>query len=444
MASIRARITATYAVALAGTMFAFSVAVGYERNKVATDALYERASSNALLAARILQQARQAGEQIAIDTAVLVGSQIAPRLRGYLDALPGFVFVLDSNRVLYASPSVQRLWRSDLDRLTTAAFDVDSTRQSWVTLDSLLDRVLLAGGYTVPKAVGGVRRVVAGVSSRSGGVSSAPVFVLTVVIGPLILLVSVGTAWLLAGRMLSPIEHMVNDVEAITDGRSLHRRVPVEDLGDEIGRVGETLNAMIQRLEASFAALRRFTADASHELRTPLAVLRADIERAMTAPPRGTEQLVALVKDVGETAHILGEEAGLTVSTPLLQPVTVLGDAERLRQLFLNLVTNAIKYTPRGGSVELSLEARDGTAVFTGKDTGVGIAGADLPYIFDRFWRVDRARSRLDERGGVGLGLAIAQWITQAHGGSINVASRLGRGSTFAVTIPALAPPIEA
>ena len=154
--------------------------------------------------------------------------------------------------------------------------------------------------------------------------------------------------------------------------------------------------------------------------------------------------LEALVKDVGETAHILGEEAGLTVSTPLLQPVTVLGDAERLRQLFLNLVTNAIKYTPRGGSVELSLEARDGTAVFTVKDTGVGIAGADLPYIFDRFWRVDRARSRLDERGGVGLGLAIAQWITQAHGGSINVASRLGRGSTFAVTIPALAPPIEA
>jgi signal transduction histidine kinase len=104
--------------------------------------------------------------------------------------------------------------------------------------------------------------------------------------------------------------------------------------------------------------------------------------------------------------------------------------------LFLNLVTNAIKYTARGGTVELLLESRDGAAVFTVKDTGIGIAGADLPFIFDRFWRVDRARSRGGERGGVGLGLAICQWIAQAHGGSIAVSSRMGRGSAFAVTIP--------
>jgi len=144
------------------------------------------------------------------------------------------------------------------------------------------------------------------------------------------------------------------------------------------------------------------------------------------------------VREVAETANILGEEAGLQVSIPILQPVTVLGDRVRLRQLFLNLVTNAIKYTSRGGKVELSLEHPDDTAVFTVKDTGIGIAGADLPFIFDRFWRVDRVRSRAGERGGVGLGLAISQWIAQAHGGNINVSSRLGRGSTFAVSIPAL------
>jgi signal transduction histidine kinase len=235
---------------------------------------------------------------------------------------------------------------------------------------------------------------------------------------------------------------------------------------------------MIARLETSFAALRRFTADASHELKTPLTVLRADIERAMTTPQGSTDQLVALeeglqettrmadlveslltlaradegrfdlhrepvemeplVREVAETASILGEHAGLQVSMPVLQPVTVLGDRVRLRQLFLNLVTNAIKYSSRGGHVELSLEAGDGAAVFTVKDTGIGIAGADLPFIFDRFWRVDRVRSRGGERGGVGLGLAISQWIAQAHGGSINVSSRLGRGSSFAVTIPAL------
>jgi signal transduction histidine kinase len=264
----------------------------------------------------------------------------------------------------------------------------------------------------------------------------------------------------------------------VSDGRSLHRRIPVEDLGDEIGRLGTTLNAMLGRLESSFAALRRFTADASHELKTPLTVLRADLERAMTTPQGSSDQLVALeeglqeaarmadlveslltlaradegrfdlhrepvemeplVREVTETAYILGEVAGLQVSLPVIQPVTVLGDRVRLRQLFLNLVTNAIKYTARGGKLEVMLEAKDGTAVFTVKDTGIGIAGVDLPFIFDRFWRVDRARSRGGERGGVGLGLAIAQWIAQAHGGSINVSSRLGRGSSFAVTIPAL------
>ena len=149
-------------------------------------------------------------------------------------------------------------------------------------------------------------------------------------------------------------------------------------------------------------------------------------------------EMEPLVRDVAETANILGEEAGLRVSVPVVQPITVLGDRTRLRQLFLNLVTNAIKYTAKGGAVELSLEAIDGAAVFTVKDTGIGIAGADLPFIFDRFWRVDRVRSRGGERGGVGLGLAICQWIAQAHGGSINVSSRLGRGSSFAVTIPAL------
>ena len=144
-----------------------------------------------------------------------------------------------------------------------------------------------------------------------------------------------------------------------------------------------------------------------------------------------------LVRDVAETALILGEDSTITVTVGAVQPVTVSGDHVRLRQLFLNMVTNAIKYTAAGGAVDLSLELRDGAAVFTVKDTGIGIAGADLPFIFDRFWRVDRVRSR-GERTGVGLGLAISQWIAHAHGGSISVSSRMGRGSTFAVTIPAI------
>jgi signal transduction histidine kinase len=236
------------------------------------------------------------------------------------------------------------------------------------------------------------------------------------------------------------------------------------------------LNEMIGRLEMSFAALRRFTADASHELKTPLAVLRADVERAMHTTTGATEQLVALeealhettrmadlvdslltlaradegrfdlmrepveleplARDVFETALILGEDAGLTVTMPVAHNCVVDGDRTRLRQLFLNLITNAIKYTPRGGEVELMLSANEEEATFTVRDTGIGIAAIDLPNIFDRFYRADRVRSRQSERGGFGLGLSISQWIAQAHGGSLSVQSRLHRGSTFTVTLP--------
>jgi two-component system, OmpR family, sensor kinase len=231
--------------------------------------------------------------------------------------------------------------------------------------------------------------------------------------------------------------------------------------------------------------LRRFTADASHELKTPLTVLRADVERAMSPRVSGTEQLVALeealhetarmadlveslltlaradegrfdlhrerieleplVREVFETAQILGEHAGLTVSLPVVDDAVVMGDRTRLRQLFLNLVTNAIKYTPHGGRVDISLSTRLDGVTFTVRDTGIGISAADLPHVFERFYRADRARSRRvqapdgswsDERGGFGLGLAISQWIVRAHGGTLTATSRLGRGSTFVVSLP--------
>jgi len=295
-------------------------------------------------------------------------------------------------------------------------------------------------------------------------------------VAPFILALSVSAAYIIAGRAFRPVDQIINEVEAITDGRSLHRRLPVDDAGDEMARLSSTLNAMIARLETSFGALRRFTADASHELKTPLTVLRADVERAMSTAGSPNDQLVALeealhetrrmadlvdslltlaradegrfdlhrepvpleplVREVFETALILGEDAGLGVSLPIIEPATVLGDRTRLRQLLLNLVTNAIKYTPRGGRVELAMTVRDHVATVAVRDTGIGISAADLPYIFDRFWRADRARSRAAERGGFGLGLAISQYIAQAHGGTLTVHSRLGRGSTFTVTLP--------
>jgi signal transduction histidine kinase len=304
-------------------------------------------------------------------------------------------------------------------------------------------------------------------------------------IAPLLIIGAVALAYVIAGRALQPVDRIIDEVRAITDGRSLHRRLPVDEAGDELARLGVTLNEMLGRLETSFAALRRFTADASHELKTPLAVLRADVERAMNPNTARTDRMVALeealhettrmadlvdslltlaradegrfdlhrerveleplVREVFETASILGEVAGITVTLPALEPAAVLGDYTRLRQLFLNLVTNAIKYTPSGGGVEITLVRSDRTVAFTVRDTGIGISAADLPHIFDRFFRADRARTRVvasrdvelaAEQSGSGLGLAISQWIAEAHGGTIAVRSRLGRGSTFTVTLP--------
>ena len=482
MASIRLRITASYALALTGTIFAFTVVIGYERTLAASQDLRDRAASVADLAMSIVRQAGIENTTQKVVSDSLVGREFTPRFAALLDVLPGYLLIADTARIIYQSREVRQLPRDDLDHLARSAASLTRANPTMeVQLDSV-SPVIIVGRFEPRGAPSGVYLVVAGVSAQPLAFATQQLYQLAWLSAPVIVALSVGIAWVLAGRLLSPIERMVNDVEAITDGRSLHKRIPVEEFGDEIGRLGETLNAMIARLEASFAGLRRFTADASHELKTPLTVLRADIERAMTAPPRQSEQLVALeealqettrmahlveslltlaradegrydlhrepvqletmVRDIAETAQILAEAAGLRVAVTRIEPVVVLGDEVRLRQLFLNLVENAVKYSSPNGTVELSLESRATAAVVSVKDQGIGIAGVDLPFIFDRFWRVDRARSR-SESAGSGLGLAICQWIAQAHGGSISVSSRMGRGSTFAVTIPAVPSPVE-
>jgi len=134
---------------------------------------------------------------------------------------------------------------------------------------------------------------------------------------------------------------------------------------------------------------------------------------------------------------MLGEEAGVEVAAEIAPgPIVVQADGARIRQLALNLISNAVKYTPPGGRVWLSLTAREETATISVRDTGIGIAPGDVDRVFDRFWRADAARSRTGERPGFGLGLSICKWIAEAHGGSIAVTSRPGRGSTFTVTLP--------
>jgi two-component system, OmpR family, sensor kinase len=475
MASIRSRVTAAYALALGGTMLAFAAALWTARRAKVLSDLQVRVSMLADIGHLVLTQAGTQNNPVVVTTDSMRGPELQPLVRARLDAVPEYLVVADSQRALYLSQAVRNLSSNDdIGELVRAAMRLTPDRRS-ATVALSTDKLLMVARFERGEA-GPVRRVVAATSVASAEFLGSEQFGVFVLIAPLVVLLSVIMAYLITGRAMQPVDEIIGEVSAITDGRSLHRRLPLVEGNDELSRLSATLNAMIARLDQSFSGLRRFTADASHELKTPLTVLRADIERAMSAGPSSTEGLVALeealqetarmadlveslltlaradegrfdlhrepvdltglVRDVAETAQILGEEAGIAVTVEPLEAATVMGDALRLRQLFLNLITNAVKYTSRGGKIELSLVCRGETVEFAVSDTGMGIAGADLPYVFDRFWRADRVRSRQSEGGGVGLGLAISQYIAHAHGGSITVASRLGRGSTFTVSLP--------
>jgi heavy metal sensor kinase len=292
--------------------------------------------------------------------------------------------------------------------------------------------------------------------------------------GPVALLLSAGFGYWLARTALAPVDQLRRATEEITAER-LDQRLPVRNPADELGRLSRTINAMIAGLERSFAQIRRFTADASHELRTPLTVLRSEVEvglgRTLTVAEHrdllgaileelgrmsrltdqlltlsrrdaGVEHLVAVTLDLGpvvggvvEALRPLAEAKGVRLRLEAEAPsCPVAGDEALLRQVFINLLDNALKYTPEGGEVTVRLGQAGRAAIVVVADTGIGIAPTHLPHVFDRFYRVDRARSRAE--GGTGLGLSIVQSIVKAHGGTIEMASSVGQGSTCTVTLP--------
>jgi heavy metal sensor kinase len=309
------------------------------------------------------------------------------------------------------------------------------------------------------------------------------------ILTPLGLLLASGGGWLLARRALRPVDQMTQAARRI-EAERLAERLEGAETDDELGRLARTLNEMLARLEAGFAQVRRFSADASHELRTPLTILKGEIEVALRSArepaeyqrvlasaleevgrmarlvddllmlsrsdagalrwERGPVELDRLVEDAARQGVVLGQARAVRVGIQSLEPLIVEGDEQRLRQLLLNLVDNAVKYTPSGGRVDLSLRVakreEDGAppvdrppeefAEISVRDTGVGVPPEALPRVFDRFYRVDGARSR--EAGGTGLGLCIAKTIAEAHRGTIQVESELGVGSTFTVRLPLL------
>ena len=295
-------------------------------------------------------------------------------------------------------------------------------------------------------------------------------------LSPLLLILASGGGYWLSRRALAPVDQITRTAQDI-NSHNLAKRLDVPQSRDELQRLSQTLNSMLERLESSFNRITQFTADASHELRTPLALMRTTTEVSLrtsqtVADYREAQQevlaelektsslveklmllaradagvetlqhtpvnLAECLRDACKDGRILAEAKQLTLTEDIgSQEVFVEGDSHALHRLFLILIDNAIKYTPPNGTVTVGLRRTNGSVVAEFRDTGIGIAADDLPNIFERFYRADKARSR--EFGGVGLGLSIARWVSEAHRGSIEVQSNPGTGSLFLVRFPAL------
>jgi heavy metal sensor kinase len=291
---------------------------------------------------------------------------------------------------------------------------------------------------------------------------------------PAALLVASGGGYWLSRRAWAPVDRIIRDAQSISS-QNLQKRLDVPVSGDELQRLSETLNQMLERLDLAFRRIAQFTADASHELRTPVAVIRTTAELALrhtrstseyasalsdilAQSERTTElidslltlarsdtgqhelrlssvDLCEVIREAVETGRRFAATKGLAFKAPQEnRSLLVMGDAPLLGRLALILIDNAIKYTEAPGTVEVHASSTGGSAMLEIHDSGIGIAPEELPHIFERFYRADPARG--SETGGAGLGLAIAHWIVQQHRGEITVSSTPGSGSAFRIFIP--------
>lgn len=318
-----------------------------------------------------------------------------------------------------------------------------------------------------------VQIVQVGASMKASAETLDKVLLVFAVSIPLSLLLWSLGGWFLAGRALKPVDLITRSAQKIT-AENLGLRLEVGNPQDEIGRLAETFNDTLERLEYAFTRVRQFSADVSHELRTPLTILRGETEvglRWAKEPEEFRELFQSNLEEINRMSKIIeclldlsrAEEGGvklelaevdladlleaLVLQARLIDPdkglriaatvdaaITVRGDWLKLRQVFMNLLDNAVKYTPAGGEISVVLDTNGGMARVAVIDSGAGIPADDLPHIFERFYRVDKARNRAD--GGVGLGLSLARMFVDAHGGRIEVVSEAGKGSVFTVYLP--------
>jgi len=295
---------------------------------------------------------------------------------------------------------------------------------------------------------------------------------------PVVLAIALGGGFVLVKRALLPVDRIAASAERISS-QNLNERLPVAQTGDELERLSLALNRMIERLDSAFSYSRRFVADASHELRTPLTVLQGELESLVQQPQftsewrervgsalEEVERLAHIVEglfaisrlDAGEAAaewvpldlaqlaaatadqmSLLAEDKGIKVNCEGSIGVWVAGDKARLKQVIVNLLDNAIKYTPPGGAITLTVSAQASKAILEVADNGIGIPAESLSLVFERFFRVDQARSR--EQGGAGLGLSVVKSICTAHRGRVEAKNSPCRGSRFRVELPVISAP---
>jgi two-component system OmpR family sensor kinase len=288
---------------------------------------------------------------------------------------------------------------------------------------------------------------------------------------PLLILFTGLIGMILAKLSLRPVDRMIKAVQQIT-AQSLRQRIPEPDTRDEIQRLAVTFNDMLARLDRSFASQRHFLQDASHELKTPLTILEGEMSVALKrqrspeeyegvlrscleeierltrivhnlltlarlddreiALQRQSVDLAALACSVLEDMQVLADQKAVSLACKAAEALSVVADEQFMRQVLINIISNAVKYTPEGGAVSVDVLPGKGSVAVIVRDTGIGIKAEDIPFIFDRFYRVEASRSS----AGFGLGLSIAKSIVEAHGGTISLQSVPGQGSTFTITLP--------
>jgi heavy metal sensor kinase len=464
--SIRFRLIIWYAGLLTGVFLLFGIALyqvlrGYLEHSLA-ETLARRSDQ---IAVSLLSDIDRTGERYVADE---IQSRYAP------EKYDRFVRVTKPDgKVLCASGPAASFDPTGLRPLAADAIRGDFTQK-----ETLPDGVLLLMTTKVYRAVDGEKFLI------ESGAPMAPIetilshLLFSLLLGvPLVGLVAVGGGYFLVGRALAPVVQIARSAEQITL-HNLNERLPLTRTGDELEHLSLALNRMIARLNEAFEQNRRFLADASHELRTPLAALRGEmesvVEQARSWPElrdragsvleevdrlakivdalfaisrldagesqQGWERfdLAPLAVSTTEQMSLLAEDKKIAVACNAEGKVSVDGDRARIKQVVVNLLDNAIKYTPSGGTIALNVHARDGKAVLEVVDTGMGIPAGALPHIFERFFRVDQARSR--DAGGAGLGLAIVKSICAAHGGKVEVESAEGKGSRFMVELPLASP----